>query len=332
MILVTGSTGLVGRHLLLALTETGERVSALYRSDLKKEEVEGFYAFAKAESHLHLITWIQSDITDIPSLSRAFEGITQVYHCAALISFDPYDFKKLTKVNVEGTANVVNLCLAYGIKKIIHLSSIATLASLPNKPIDEVNYWDPDADNSVYALTKYGAEMEVWRGTEEGLNAVIFNPGIIVGEGDYTQGSGTLFKHVSSGKSYYPQGASGIIDVKDLVLLMITAMASSLKQERYVAVGYNLSYQEIFKHIAAALDLKPPSKKLPTPLLKLLSLLDAVRGLFTRKRKITKVGYTSLQTVNAYNNKKLINRFNYTPTPLKITMERIAHHLDFFEG
>lgn len=328
MILVTGSTGLVGRHVLLALTEAGNQVRALYRSDSKKKEVEDFYAFAKAQSHLSLVNWIQGDITDIPYLICAFKGVTHVYHCAALISFDPYNFKKLTKVNVEGTANVVNLCLAHGVKKIIHLSSIATLSSLPNNPINEDNYWDPDADNSVYALTKYGAEMEVWRGTEEGLDAVIFNPGIILGEGDYTQGSGTLFNHILKKKSYYPKGGSGLIDVKDLVTLMITAMSSTLKQERYIAVGYNLSYQVIFEHIAKGLDLKPPLKQVSTLIFKLLNILDSIRGVFTRKRKITKAGYTSLQTERNYDTKKLIATFKYTPTPLEKTVARITDHIE----
>lgn len=328
MILVTGSTGLVGRHLLLALTQSGKHVRALYRSDDKRKEVESFYAFAKAESHQHLIDWVRGDITEIPSLIMSFDGVTHVYHCAALISFDPYDFKTLTKVNIEGTANVVNLCLANDIKKIVHLSSIATLANLPNNPITEENHWDPDADNSVYGLTKYGAEMEVWRGTEEGLDAVIFNPGIIIGEGDYAEGSGTLFKHILTKKSYYPKGGSGIIDVKDLVTLMISGMESNIKQERYIAVGYNMSYRDIFDKIAAALHTKSPSQPLSSLFLRIVTFLDAIRSIVTRKRKLTKVGGQSLQTIKKYNTGKLTTAFSYAPTPLEATLNRVATHID----
>jgi len=328
MILITGSTGLVGRHLLLSLIESGKRVRALYRSEHKKEEVLAYYAFAKAEPHTHLIEWTLGDITDIPALSAAFIGVTHVYHCAALISFDPYRFNELTKVNVEGTANVVNLSLSAGVKKLVHLSSIATLASTPNNPITEENYWDPDAQNSVYALTKNGAEMEVWRGSEEGLVAVIFNPGVIIGEGDYTTGSGKLFSYVLKKKSYFPTGSTGVIDVKDLVPLMISAMNSSIQQERYIAVGHTVSYKLLFSKIATALKLKPPSKPLSTVILKVLNALDMVKGVFVKRRQITSIGYKSLQTESNYSNDKLCSTFHYTPTALTATLDRVAKHLN----
>ncbi len=328
MILVTGSTGLVGRHLLLSLIQSGKPVRALYRSEHKKEEVLAYYAFAKAETHTHLIEWALGDITDIPTLSAVFIGVTQVYHCAALISFDPYQFNELTKINIEGTANVVNLSLSTGVEKLVHLSSIATLASTPNNPITEENYWDPDAHNSVYALTKNGAEMEVWRGTEEGLNAVIFNPGIIIGEGDYTSGSGKLFDYALKNRSYYPTGSTGVIDVKDLVALMIEAMACTIHQERYIAIGHMVTYQELLQVIAAALKKKAPQKRISTSVLKVLNTLDTVRGLFTRKRKITKASYESLQRDNVYSNQKLCKAFSYTPTALADTIKRVAKHMN----
>lgn len=328
MILITGSTGLVGRHLLLSLIESGKPVRALYRSEDKKEEVLAYYAFAKAESHTHLIEWTLGDITDIPALSAAFTGVTHVYHCAALISFDPYRFDELTKVNVEGTANVVNLSLSNSVEKLIHLSSIATLASTPNNPITEENYWDPDAQNSVYALTKNGAEMEVWRGTEEGLNAVIFNPGIILGEGDYTSGSGSLFTYILKKKLYYPTGSTGVIDVKDLVPLMISAMNSSIQQERYIAVGHTISYQQLLTTIAKTLKTKAPQRAISTGFLKILNMLDAMRGLFTRKRQITSLSYKSLQSNSVYSNQKLCEGFAYTPTPLVETLGRVAKHIN----
>lgn len=327
MILITGSTGLVGRHLLLALILKGDKVRALYRSENKKNEVLHFLAFAKADSHEHLIEWILGDITEIPSLSVVFKDVTHVYHCAALISFDPYEFKRLTKINVEGTANVVNLCLSNNVDKLIHLSSIATLAKLPNSPITEENYWDPDAKNSVYGLTKNGAEMEVWRGTEEGLDAIIFNPGIILGEGSYTDGSGSLFQHVIKEKSYYPRGGSAVIDVKDLVELMIRAMASTITQERYLTIAHNVSYQELFEKIAQKLNKKPQKISLSNTLLMLINGLDFIRGLITRKRAITKIGYQTLQTITVYSNNKISEDFNYTFKSLESTLARIASHI-----
>jgi len=326
MILVTGSTGLVGMHLLLSLTQKGESIRALYRSDTKKAEVISFFAFAKAESQLHLIHWVQADITEIPGLTVAFKNITHVYHCAALISFDPYRFKELTKTNIEGTANVVNLCLANSIKKLVYVSSIATLAKTPNMPITEDNFWDPDAQNSVYALTKNGAEMEVWRGTQEGLDAVILNPGIIIGEGNYQNGSGKFFNHILQGNSFYPTGGSALIDVKDLIMIMEKAMTMTLSQERYITISHNITYRELLEAIGVALDKKPPSIAINSNFLYVLNVLDTLRGLITRKRKITKIGYKSLQTKTSYSNKKITRTFNYMPTSLEDTLSRIALH------
>lgn len=327
MILITGSTGLVGRHLLLTLTQQGNKVRALYRNDHKKEEVLRFYAFAKAESHQHLIEWIHGDILDIPTLMNVFKGITHVYHCAALVSFDPYKTKELTKINIEGTANIVNLCLSNNIQKLVHLSSIATLSNLPDYPITEENYWDPDTKSSIYALTKNGAEMEVWRATQEGLNAIILNPGIILGEGDYTNGSGSLFNHVIKEKKYYPTGGTAIIDVKDLIAIMIQAMNKNITQERYIAIAYNISYQELFTKIAQALHLKNSQKPLSRTLARFIISLDALRGFFIQKRKITTSGFDALQSTTLYNNNKLTETFNYTPTPLKDSLERISRHI-----
>ncbi|TVZ52926.1 NAD-dependent epimerase/dehydratase family protein [Dokdonia sp. Hel_I_53] len=326
MILVTGSTGLVGRHLILALIQNKQEVRALYRSEDRKNEVERFYAFAKAESLIQFIDWKQGDINNIPRLEEVFSGVTHVYHCAAAISFDPYQFKNLTKVNIEGTANVVNLCLNYKVKKLIHLSSIATLAKTPNNPIDESNHWDPNARVSVYALTKYGAEMEVWRGTEEGLDAIIFNPGIILGEGDYNSGSGVLFKRVWDEKKYYIKGATATIDVKDLVNLMISGMQSSIKQERFIAISNNISYKKLLIAIAKSLDKKPPRIPLNKWILKITVFLDFVVGLFIRSRKITRVGIISLQHTTKYSNTKIKKEFSITLTPIDQTLVRIAKH------
>jgi len=267
MILVTGGTGLVGRHLLLNLTQDETKVRALYRHQKSKDEVADFFAFAKAKTQFDRIEWIQADITDLSQLQKAFFSITKVYHCAALISFDPYQLRNLRKTNIEGTANIVNLCLSQQVEKLCYVSSIATLSKAPNTPIDEDNHWDCNAPNSVYAITKYGAEMEVWRGTQEGLNTIIFNPGIILGEGDYSKGSGILFQKVSKGLSFYPSGGSAVIDVKDVVSIMIKGMQSPLVNKRFILTAYNLSYEKILKTIALGLQKKLPEKRIPKWLL-----------------------------------------------------------------
>lgn len=327
MILVTGGTGLVGMHLLLELTQENTPVRSTFRSMEKVNEAEAFFAFAKAEKQFKKIDWIKADIIDVPALDIAFKGIKYVYHCAALISFDPYDFQKLLKTNVEGTANVVNLCLSHQVEKLCHLSSIAALSKLPNNPITEKNIWDPNESNSVYGISKYGAEMEVWRGTQEGLKAIIFNPVIILGEGDYTKGSGTIFNHVLQEKTFYTKGGSGFVDVKDVVRLMIRGISSPITKERYILVGENTSFKDIFERMARQFSKKPPKKVLSNSLLKILVAGDSFLGLFTRKRKLTRLSVKSLQDVKKYSSEKAKQELSYTPTPIEKTLERIGHHI-----
>ena len=327
MILVTGGTGLVGMHLLLELTQENTPVRSTFRSMEKVKEVEAFFAFAKAEKQFKTIDWIQADITDIPLLELAFKGITHVYHCAALISFDPYDFQKLLKTNVEGTANVANLCLSHQVKKLCYVSSIATLSKLPNNPITEENIWDPNETNSVYAISKYGAEMEVWRATQEGLEAIIFNPTVILGEGDYTKGSGVLCNHVLNEKSFYSKGGSGFVDVKDVVNLMIKGLSSPITKERYILVGENILYKDILQRMAKQFSKKPPKKALSNGLLKILVIGDSLLGMFTRKRKMTRISAKSIQEMKHFSSEKAIQELSYVPTPIEETLERIGRHI-----
>ena len=332
MILVTGGTGMVGMHLLLALTREEKLVSATYRSQDKVDAVKDFFAFAKAESQFSRIKWIQADITDVPSLQEAFQGIKVVYHCAALISFNPYDFSKLKKANIEGTANVVNLCLSHKVQKLCYLSSIATLAKTPNNPVTEENHWNPDAENSVYAITKYGAEMEVWRGTQEGLAAVILNPGVILGEGNYDTGSGAIFKRVHDGLNFYTAGGTGFIDVKDVINTMIAAMQKPILNKRYIMVSYNITYKKLVQNIAQALQVKPPQRKIPLLLLQAGRFLDMLTGWFTKNRKLTKVAVTSLQEISKFDNSHCLEDFRVDPVPLEDSLNRIAQHFLYLKG
>lgn len=326
MILVTGGTGLVGSHLLLELTKEGDTVRALFRSKEKVARIEQFFAFAKAETQFASIEWIQADITDIPALHIAFNDISKVYHCAAMISFDPYDYDQLRKTNVEGTANVVNLCLSHRIEKLVYLSSIATLAKTPNTPIDEENHWDPNVPNSVYAITKYGGETEVWRSTQEGLNAVIFNPSIILGAGDYTSGSCALFGRVNKGLNYYTKGGSGVIDVLDVVDMMILGMTRDIVNERFVLSAQNWTYKTLLSEIASALHKNEPKKALSTPFLKAICVLDALKGRFSGKRKLTKIDVISLQENTEFSSAKAREQLGYVPRDIPKCISRVGEH------
>ena len=158
-----------------------------------------------------------------------------MYHCAAFISFDTNDYFALRKINIEGTANLVNLCLANNIEKLCYVSSIATIGnSIKNELITEDTHWNPEEDQSVYAITKYGAEMEVWRGTQEGLIVIVVNPGIIIGAGFWRSGSGSLITRIYKGISHYTTGVVGFVDVLDVVMPLIQFMESDIKNERYI--------------------------------------------------------------------------------------------------
>ena len=250
MILVTGGTGLVGSHLLYKLTSQGKNVRAIYRNEVTKESVSEVFALFTTDVSILLnkIEWVKADLNDLPALSNAFANVTLVYHCAAYISFDPKDYLLLRKVNIEGTANIVNLCIKNNVKKLCYVSSIAALGKeLHHKKITEETYWNPEtANNSVYGITKYGAEMEVWRGTQEGVPAVIVNPGIILGSGYWNQGSGTLFKMVKKGVAYKTTGKTGFVDVLDVVDVMVTLMESIIINERYILVAENVAFNDVF--------------------------------------------------------------------------------------
>ncbi|MCK8520887.1 NAD-dependent epimerase/dehydratase family protein [Aquimarina sp. D1M17] len=328
MILVTGATGLVGAHLVMKLVREQKKVRALYRSETKKEQFKKLfdYYFEQDESLYNTIEWYQGDLTDIPSLTDAFDNITQVYHCAAKISFDPSHFKKLRKVNIEGTANIVNLCLIHSIKKLCYVSSIAALGeNSTGEYIDETAEWNPEIPNSVYAISKYGAEMEVWRGIQEGLQAVIVNPGIIIGPGFFNSGSGILFKRINSGMKYYTTGTSGYIGVNDVVDIMYLLTTGNYSNQRYILTAKNMSYQSAFTQIAKALNKPVPSKKISPFTMNIAYELQRIgHFLFRTKRSIFKSSIRSAFTVSLYKNDKIKETLNYKFTPVEQAIKETA--------
>ncbi|TNF69911.1 MAG: NAD-dependent epimerase/dehydratase family protein, partial [Bacteroidetes bacterium] len=215
MVFVTGGSGLVGSHILLDLLRSGQEVRALRRPGSNLDRVRELFHWYGAEALYDKIQWVTGDLTDIPSLDIAMEGAIAVYHCGALISFDPGDRAKLLKVNQEGTRNIVNLCIQKDITHLYYTSSIAAIGRMSDI-ITEEDLWDP-AHTNVYATSKYLAEIEVWRGGQEGLKTIIVNPGIILGPGFWDEGSGKFFTRVASGLKMAPPGATGFVGVWDVV-------------------------------------------------------------------------------------------------------------------
>ncbi len=314
MILVTGGTGMVGSHLLFSLINGDTPVKATYRknSDLSKVKKVFSYYSDDYNTLFKKIIWVEANINDIPALEIAFNQVTKVYHCAALISFSPKKYKTLYKINVEGTANIVNLCIANKVDKLCYVSSIATIDdNKTSTTITEETEWN-DANANVYALTKYDAEMEVWRGTQENLSTVIVNPGVIIGPGYWNTGSGVLFKTAAKGNKYYPPGGTGFITVDDVVKMMISLMESDITNERYIAVAENKTYKAILAEITKPLSISTPTKELKFWQLKILSRLDWLRAFLSNTdRKLTKNTIISLKNRQDYSNAKITKAIDF---------------------
>ncbi len=315
MILVTGGTGLVGAHLLYNLVSSNQKVRAIYRHESKIKHTKQVFATytEQYEALFNTIEWVEADILNIPALSKAMENISYVYHCAAFVSFEPDKYHMLRKTNIEGTANVVNLCLALSVKKLCYVSSIATLGTaIKNEPITENTIWNPEEDNSVYAITKYGAEMEVWRGTQEGLSTVIVNPGVILGAGLWKYGTSNLFKRAKKGLSYYTSGCIGLVAVEDVVQAMIQLMQSEIINERFVLVAENWSYKRFLQTLAHVVQAKPPKKIAKKGMLNIAWRLDWLKHKLTGKRRVlTKQLAKSLLFKANYNSTKIKEALNF---------------------
>jgi nucleoside-diphosphate-sugar epimerase len=324
MVLVTGATGLVGSHLMIHLLENNERIRALYRNPTAIEKTKTLFRLYEKEFLFENIEWIQADITEVPTLADAFQNIDSVYHCAALISFDPKDEKKLRKTNIEGTANVVNFCLAFKIKKLCFVSSIAALGDVkdfdPNQAsnlsqqntITEATEWNPEIAHSDYAISKYGAEMEIWRGQQEGLRVVIVNPGVILGPGFWKTGSGELFDRVANGLHFYTEGVTGFVSVNDVVSIMISLMKSNVVGERFIVVAETLSFKTALKTVAHSIKAKTPSRNAKPWMTEMYWKLDWLLSLLLpRKRKMSKLMARSLHQTNSFSNEKVTTTLNF---------------------
>lgn len=324
MILVTGGTGLVGAHLLYNLCRTNNKVVATYRNKTTQNTTKEIFDLYGDTSNYKNIVWKKADITNVTELEYAFQEITHVYHAAALVSFNSRDADKLRKVNIEGTANIVNFCILKNIKKLCYVSSIATLDKSPGIDIiDENCDWNPEEDHSDYGITKFGAEMEVWRGSQEGLSVVIVNPGVIFGFGAWNVNSSKLFKQIKKRFPFYTNGSVGVVAVQDVVTAMILLMNSTIKNHRFVLVEENKSYKEVFTLIANKLNKTPPkyyaSKIFTETLWRFNSLLNTI-SFGTIDLGINKYSSRSAHKKRYYNGDKIKKSivFNYTPFPFVI--------------
>lgn len=308
MILVTGATGLVGSHLIVKLLQENEEVKAIYREEKSLSAVKNIFLHYNSIALFEKINWVKADIIDIPSLEIAFEGITKVYHCAAFISFDPNDKEKLMKINAEGTANIVNCCLDFKVEKLCYVSSVAALGDPTDKQqiITEETEYNPEKLHNEYAISKYAAEMEVWRGFQEGLKVVIVNPGVIFGFGFPNNGSSAVIKAIKKGNPFYTKGKFGIVAVEDVVHCMIQLMESPINGERFTLVAENPTFEKILNLIADTLKTKKPFIYANRSFLSFAWSLDWFLSLILRKKRLlTKATAKASHSKKEFDNSKI---------------------------
>ena len=313
MILVTGASGLLGSYLVEYLSEIAATpIKLLLRNENQKSQFKD----------LKNVQYSIGDINDISSLEEAFENIEYVFHCAGLISFSPFDKEKLEKINIEGTANIVNMCLWHKVKKLCHVSSVAAIGKSKDGLVsNEEVQWDESDDNSFYGKTKYLGELEVWRGIEEGLNAVIVNPSVIIGPTSWSRSSMKLFDYVKKGNRFYTQGGNNFVDVRDVVELMHKLLFSDISSERYIIAGERITYKKLFELIATALKVKPPYIMAKKWMIDVLRCFSYVKSLITKKHPlITKETSKVSLRKHEYSSQKIISLLDYTFTSMEKTI------------
>jgi len=320
VVLVTGGTGFLGSALIKQLIDSGVDVRATKRESS---------AVPPVLQNQPRLRWVDADITDFFALEEAFEGVTQVYHCAAFISFHAADRDRLLKVNVEGTAHVVTLALEYR-ARLVHVSSVAAVGSPKSGlEITEKDLWEYSPDKSAYAISKYESEQEVWRGIAEGLEAVIVNPSVIIGATARSGGngtSGTLFASLQKGLNFYTTGSVGLIDVEDAAEAMIRLMEDrAIRGERFLLSSANLSNRELLDRCSAYLGRPAPRYRATPFMLGIAWRAARLISWFTGKRPaLTKDVAKAASRNRRFSNAKIVAATGMTFRPITDTLREIC--------
>jgi len=315
MIAITGANGLLGSFIVRKLLQQNEPFIALKRNGSDTSLLDDVK---------QKINWRDADIQDTVTLSEAFKDASRVIHTAAIVSFNPSRADEVMDINVVGTRNVVNVCLAMGIKRLVHVSSVAALGRQKGQQVvTESNKWTETPFNSVYASSKYQAELEIFRGQEEGLSTVIINPSLILAGANWNQSSAQLFKYVWGQRPFYIDGVLNYVDVEDLSDLIYALLNSELEGERFIASAGKISYKDFFEKIANQFNKKPPSIKLTKNFLKIGAMVERFRTRIAGgEPAITRETARLAGSDFVFENKKIKNKLNFEFQPIDKTLQR----------
>jgi nucleoside-diphosphate-sugar epimerase len=327
MIFVTGATGILGRVIVLELLKKGEKVRAAKRPSSNISEVKHSYQFytENPESFFRQIEWVDVDFDDIHAVEAALKDVTEVYHCAAKVSFHPKDEKEMNHTNIKGTENLLFACEGSSVQKFMHVSSIAVLDSFNDQgELDEDSDFNPKIEHSAYAISKHLSEMEVWRASAEGLSTIIINPGMIIGTGNWGKSSGDIFPTFEK-NAFTFSGGSNYVDVRDVAKIAIDLMEKNKFGERFILISENKKYTEIGNQIRRKLGLKDASI-LSNGILNTGRWLNVFFGwLIPQLKMATKTNIEAVTSSSVISNKKVKEVLNFEFIPVQ---ESVDFHLN----
>ncbi len=310
MIFVTGGTGFLGAYIIQNLVRKGQQVRALRRSDQLP-----FFLPANLAAQ---VEWIEGDVFDVVALQEGMTGADAVVHSAAVVSFHGAERHQMYRVNIEGTANVVNAALDCGVRRFLHVSSVAALGRTAKEElVTEEKKWATSATNTHYAISKHHAEVEVWRGFAEGLEGVIINPSTILGFGNWHQSSCAIFRNAYREFPWYTKGINGFVGVEDVAEAAVQLLLSDIRERRFIVNGDNWSFQQLFNTMAAGFHKKPPHREATPFLGQAAWRLEKLKALFSgRKPLLTRETAKVAQSRTRFDNQALLAAlpgFRYTP-------------------
>lgn len=300
-VLVTGATGFVGAYVVRDLVAQGYRVIAIRRKQVTPQFID--------PGILSQVQWMEGDVLDVFGLAEIMREADAVIHSAAKVSFHSAHRSELFKTNIEGTENVVNAAIESNIKRLLYVSSVAAIGRKNNGTlVNEMAEWQTNKWTTAYAVSKHHAEMHVWRGIAEGLNAVIVNPTTIVGYGDWNASSTAIFRNVYDGFKWYSTGSTGFVDVEDVSEAITRLMTTNIHSERFILNGENWTYRKLLETIADGFNKKRPTMKASPFLSQIAWRLEKMKSVVTGKNPlISRETARIAQSSTFYDNSKILS-------------------------